>query len=110
MEAASQDTGLIVLVAVVGAAVMDRSHDDRLLRKEKDEASQPNCFRLDSSNAFVPRFAELKAFLFVGPVVWSSYSQRIFEDEDEDENENPFISALVSQTLTGMEYGSVEIL
>ena len=39
-EAPSQDTGLVALVGpeCFGA----------LLRKEKDEASQPNCFRLDS--------------------------------------------------------------
>jgi len=35
-----------------------------LLRKEKDEASLPIRFRQGSSNAFIPRFAELKAFLF----------------------------------------------
>jgi vitamin B12 transporter len=29
-----------------------------LLRKEKDEAGPPDCFRRDSSNAFIPRFAE----------------------------------------------------
>lgn len=28
-----------------------------LLRKEKDEASLPICFRQDSLNAFIPRFA-----------------------------------------------------
>ena len=33
-----------------------------LLRKEKDEAGPPDCFRRNSSNAFIPRFAELKAF------------------------------------------------
>ena len=36
----------------------------QLLRKEKDEASHPNCFRLDSFNAFISRFAELKVFYF----------------------------------------------
>jgi hypothetical protein len=36
----------------------------QLLRKEKDEASPTNCFRQDSLNAFIPRFAGLKAFLF----------------------------------------------
>ena len=87
----SQDTGLIALVAVVGAAVVDRCDNDRLLRKEKDEASRSDRFRLDSLDAFVPRFAELKAFLFVGPVVSSSSSQRIFEDADEDENGNDLV-------------------
>jgi hypothetical protein len=33
--------------------------------KEKDEASLSNCFRQDSLDAFILRFAELKAFLFV---------------------------------------------
>jgi hypothetical protein len=28
-----------------------------LLRKEKDEAGLPICFRQDSLNAFIPRFA-----------------------------------------------------
>ena len=35
-----------------------------LLRKEKDEASRPNCFWLDSLNAFIPRFAKSGGFLF----------------------------------------------
>ena len=34
-----------------------------LLRKEKDEASLPICFRQDSLNAFILRFAGTKAFL-----------------------------------------------
>jgi hypothetical protein len=36
-----------------------------LLRKEKDEASQPNRFRLDALNAFILRFAGVKVFCFV---------------------------------------------
>jgi hypothetical protein len=35
-----------------------------LLRKEKDEASQPNCFRLDTLDAFILRFAVGEGFLF----------------------------------------------
>jgi hypothetical protein len=35
-----------------------------LLRKEKDEASLPICFRPGSSNAFIPRFAGAGGVLF----------------------------------------------
>jgi hypothetical protein len=40
VQARSQDTGPQVLVAAVRKG-------GQLLRKEKDEASQPDCFRLD---------------------------------------------------------------
>src|SRR5271170_2649599 len=51
----SQDTGLIALVVEATR---------QLLRKEKDEASQLNCFHLDSFDAFISRFVELKVFCF----------------------------------------------
>jgi hypothetical protein len=35
---------------------------NQLLRKEKDEASLPDCFRQGSSNAFIPRLAESEGF------------------------------------------------
>lgn len=49
-EVRSQDIRLTALVCLprVGRA---------LLRKEKDEASLPICFRQDSLNAFIPRLA-----------------------------------------------------
>jgi hypothetical protein len=43
-------------------------------------------------NAFIPRFAEVKAFLFFVPVLIHE-----FFDEEEAENEEAFISALVFQ-------------
>jgi hypothetical protein len=46
-----------VLVRVVVAAVCDRRINDHFSVKEKDEASLSNCFRQDSLNAFIPRFA-----------------------------------------------------
>ena len=57
VQAPSQDIGLTALVGSerIGA----------LLRKEKDEAGPPDRFWRNSSNAFIPRFAELKAFLFI---------------------------------------------
>jgi hypothetical protein len=35
--------------------------------KEKDEASRSNCFRPDSLDAFIPRFAGIEGF-FVFPI------------------------------------------
>jgi hypothetical protein len=40
----------------------------QLLRKEKDEASPTDCFRQDSLNAFIPRFAG----------VWRFFISKIF--------------------------------
>jgi hypothetical protein len=54
-EVRSQDIGLIALVGPLG--------ERALLRNEKDEASLPDCFRQDSSNAFILRFAGMRAFL-----------------------------------------------
>jgi hypothetical protein len=51
----SQDTGLIALVV---EAIR------QLLRKEKDEASPTDCFRQDSLNAFIPRFAGVWRFFY----------------------------------------------
>jgi hypothetical protein len=36
----------------------------QLLRKEKDEASPTDCFRQDSLNAFIPRFAGVWRFFY----------------------------------------------
>jgi len=47
------------LIALVVGAIR------QLLRKEKDEASQSNCFRLDSFDAFISRFVEWRRFYFV---------------------------------------------
>ena len=63
----SQDIGLAVLVAVVVAAVCDRRAITDFSVKEKDEASLSNGFRQDSLNAFILRFAGVKAFLFGVP-------------------------------------------
>jgi len=49
-EIRSQDIRLIALVRLPREGWA-------LLRKEKDEASLPICFRRDSLNAFIPRFA-----------------------------------------------------
>jgi hypothetical protein len=48
---------LIVLVAA-------RGNSGQLLRKEKDEASPTICFRQDSLNAFIPRFAGVWRFFY----------------------------------------------
>jgi vitamin B12 transporter len=45
------------LIALVGSERIGA-----LLRKEKDEAGPPDCFRRNSSNAFIPRFAESGGF------------------------------------------------
>jgi hypothetical protein len=34
----------------------------QLLRQEKDEASPTDCFRRDSQDAFIPRFAGIEGF------------------------------------------------
>jgi len=68
-----------------------------LLRKEKDGASRPNHFWADSLNAFIPRFAELKAFLFSPSPSSPSSLFRRDEKEDEDEDGDEFFSALVFQ-------------
>jgi hypothetical protein len=82
------------LIALVGSERLGA-----LLRKEKDEAGPPDCFRRNSSNAFIPRFAELKAFLFLSPSPSSSQSQSRTRTKDENEddslprwslNQNPF--------------------
>jgi hypothetical protein len=65
-----------------------------LLRKEKDEAGPPDCFRRNSSNAFILRFAELKAFLFYIVLV----VVLVIEDENEGRERGRFDSALVSQS------------
>ena len=56
---------MIVLVVVVVAVVCDRRRSDRLLRKEKDEASLPDCFWQDSLNAFILRFAGGEGFIIL---------------------------------------------
>jgi len=45
-------------------ALVSLERFEALLRKEKDGASRLNHFQADSLNAFIPRFAEVKAFLF----------------------------------------------
>jgi hypothetical protein len=47
---------------IVVASVCDRRRKNQLLRKEKDEASLPDCFRQDSLNAFILRFAGGEGF------------------------------------------------
>ena len=54
-----------MLVVVVVAVVCDRRRSDRLLRKEKDEASLPDCFRQDPLNAFILRFAGGEGFFIL---------------------------------------------
>jgi hypothetical protein len=49
------------LIALVGSERLGA-----LLRKEKDEAGPPDCFRRDSSNAFIPVLRSLEAFLLSG--------------------------------------------
>jgi hypothetical protein len=46
------------LIVLVAAGVFS----GQLLRKEKDEASPATCFRRDSLNAFIPRFAGVWRF------------------------------------------------
>lgn len=46
-----------VRISRLTALVRSSRRGRALLRKEKDEASLPNCFQQDSLNAFIPRFA-----------------------------------------------------
>ena len=65
--------------------------------KEKDEAGLPDDFRQDSLDAFILRFAGVKAFLFFALVhVRVSAGQAVFEDENEDENEDDSFRAGLS--------------
>ena len=65
--------------------------------KEKDEASLSNGFRQDSLDAFILRFAGVKAFLFfVLALVLVLACQAIFEDENEDEDEDDSFRAGLS--------------
>jgi preprotein translocase subunit SecG len=65
--------------------------------KEKDEAGLSDGFRQDSLDAFILRFAGVKAFLFFALVlVLVPASQAIFEDENEDENEDDSFRAGLS--------------
>ncbi len=53
---------MTVLVAVIVAMVWDRRAVADFSVKEKDEASLSNCFRQDSLNAFILRFAGVWRF------------------------------------------------
>ena len=65
--------------------------------KEKDEAGLSDGFRQDSLDAFILRFAGVKAFLFFVLVfVLVPAGQAIFEDEDEDEDEDDSFRAGLS--------------
>jgi hypothetical protein len=65
--------------------------------KEKDEAGLPDDFRQDSLDAFILRFAGVKAFLFFALFhVHVSAGQAVFEDENEDENEDDSFRAGLS--------------
>jgi hypothetical protein len=72
---------------------------DQLLRKEKDEASPTICFRQDSLNAFIPRLAEVKAFLFKDEIRRSKCGQTLFLRASHFKL-HTFNSALVSQPKT----------
>ncbi|HKI70261.1 MAG TPA: hypothetical protein VKA67_11770, partial [Verrucomicrobiae bacterium] len=66
------DTGLVVLVLVGKGNAPARSRHATIFPanfsvKEKDEASLPNGFRQVSLDAFILRFAGVKAFLLSRP-------------------------------------------
>jgi hypothetical protein len=72
--------------------------------KEKDEASLSDDFRQDSLDAFILRFAGVKAFLFFALVfVPVPARPAVFEDENEDENEDDsFRAGLSTQTRSAI--------
>ena len=58
-------------------ALVSRERFAALLRKEKDGASPPICFRRDSLNAFIPRFAGVWRFFIFKILPASRWSSKL---------------------------------